>query len=287
MRPADLKTKIFLDSGDPQETEDILNLLGFLDGQTTNPSLFAKNPEVRERMKSGKKYGKEEVYNEYKKIVKEISALLTAGSVSVEVYADANISVQEILKQAREMNSWIPNAHIKLPITRAGLEAAEILIKENVRLNMTLVFSQEQAAAVYSVTRGTKKGDVFLSPFIGRFDDRGEDGMSFIANVIKMYKLGDGHTEILSASVRTYQHFLRCLQLQSDIVTAPGKILNDWAEHNFEIPDVDWRYDAGALKSLPYEEVSLNLPWQKYNIKHELTDKGLEKFAEDWNFLVS
>lgn len=287
MRPSEnLKTKIFLDSGDPQETKDILALLGFLDGQTTNPSLFAKNPEVQERAKTGEKFSREEVYGEYKKIVSEISALLPVGSVSVEVYADLKTSAEEMIKQAREMNAWIPNAHIKLPITSAGLQAAEKLVKEGVRVNMTLCFSQQQAAAVYQATAGAKKGDVFLSPFIGRFDDRGEDGMSFIENVIKMYKAGDGHVEILSASVRNYPHLLRCFQLQSDIVTVPAKILKDWAEHNFEIPSTDWQYSAGSLRPLIYETVDLNKPRQEYDIKHELTDKGLEKFAKDWNSLV-
>ena len=281
-----MSSKIFLDSGDPKETKEILDLLGFLDGQTTNPSLFAKNPEVQAKLAKGERFSKDEVFSVYRKIVTDISTQIPNGSVSVEVYADANTGVEEILRQAREMNKWIPNAHIKIPITKAGLEAAEILVKEGVRLNITLVFSQKQAAAIYSATVGAKNGQVYLSPFIGRFDDRGEDGMSFIKNVIEMYKSGDEHVQVLSASVRTYAHLLRCLQLESDIVTAPGKILKEWVENNFYIPDENWHYDAGALKLLPYENISLEKKWREYNIQHDLTDKGLEKFAGDWNALI-
>lgn len=281
-----MPSKIFLDSGDSKETKQILDLLGFLDGQTTNPSLFAKNPEVQEKLAKGEKFSKDEVFSVYRQIVTDISKLIPNGSVSVEVYADADTGVEEILRQAREMNSWIPNAHIKVPITKAGLEVAEILVKEGVRLNITLVFSQQQAAAIYSATRGAAKGQVYLSPFIGRFDDRGEDGMSFIKNVIEMYKAGDGHVQVLSASVRTYAHLLCCLQLKSDIITAPGKILKEWAENDFYIPTSDWKYDSGSLRSLPYEEVSLEKNWREYNIQHDLTDRGLEKFAWDWNGLT-
>ncbi|MBI5221926.1 MAG: transaldolase [Candidatus Magasanikbacteria bacterium] len=285
MRPDGLKTKIFLDSGDQAETKEIMDLLGFVDGQTTNPSLFAKNPDVRAKLATGEKFSKDEIFSVYRQIVTDISTQIPNGSVSVEVYADANTGAEEILRQAREMNTWIPNAHIKLPITKSGLEVAEILVKEGIRVNMTLAFSQNQAAAVYAATRGAVRGQVFLSPFVGRLDDRGEDGMSFIKNVIEMFHAGDHHVEVLSASVRTYAHLLRCLQLESDIVTAPGKILKEWSANDFYIPASDWKYDAGALRPLPYEEVGLNKDWREYDIHHDLTDAGLEKFAGDWNGL--
>src|SRR3989344_4842731 len=102
--------------------------------------------------------------------------------------------------QGKEMFSWIPNAHVKYPTTKAGLEAAHRSIQEGMRVNMTLVFTQEQAAAVYAATKGAKRGDVFVSPFIGRLDDRGENGMDLIKNIIKMYRGGDGHVLILGAS---------------------------------------------------------------------------------------
>src|SRR3989339_1153613 len=97
MRPENLKTRIFLDSGDPLETKKTLNLLGFLDGQTTNPSLVAKNPLVRERLSQGNKFTKEEILAMYKKIVQDISDQIPDGSVSVEVYADFNTKAEEII----------------------------------------------------------------------------------------------------------------------------------------------------------------------------------------------
>lgn len=281
MKPINLKTKIFLDSGDPAETREVLSFLGFLDGQTTNPSLIAKNPET-----SGKKFSQTEIYDFYKKVVKEISALIPEGSVSIEVYADAKTSVDDMMKQAREFYQWIPNAHIKFPTTTEGLKAAEICVKEGIRVNMTLVFSQEQAAAVYAATKGAKKGDVFLSPFVGRLDDRGENGMDFISNVLKMYQQGDGHVEVLTASVRSQEHFLKALELGSDIITSPLKILKEWKETGMPVSSEKLKVESQKLKPIEYEEISLDKSWQEYNIKHELTDKGIEKFAEDWNALI-
>ena len=281
-----IRTKIFLDSGDPKETADILGHFGTLDGQTTNPSLFAKNPQVQARLATGKKYDATEVLVAYKQVVSEISRLLPQGSVSVEVYADAQTPAEQILNQAREMNTWIPNAHIKIPVTRFGLEAAEILIKEGIRLNLTLVFSQEQAAAVYAATRGAKPGQVFLSPFIGRLDDIGLDGISLIANILRLYSSGDGHVQVLAASVRTYEHFLQTLKLNCDLVTVPGKILLTWLEQGKNMPSADWVYSPAGFKVIPWEEITLTKSWPEYNFNHELTDKGLEKFAADWNNLV-
>lgn len=286
MKPENLKTKIFLDGGDPKETGEILELLGFLDGQTTNPSLFAKNPEVQARLSQGERFSKEEVYNQYQDVIKGISALLPGKSVSVEVYADKNTPSDEILRQAREMNAWVPNAHIKLPITSEALKAAKILVQEGVNLNITLVFSQEQAAAVYAATIGAKKGQVYLSPFVGRLDDIGINGMSLIENIVKMYRGGDGHVEVLSASVRNINHFLGSIKFEADIITVPGKILRLWKDGGLVVPEKDWEYDKGNLTDLPYVELDLNKNWEDFNIQHDLTDKGLEKFVSDWNSLI-
>src|SRR5438105_4367600 len=86
MRPQNLKTRIFLDSGDPKETREIISVLGFLDGQTTNPSLIAKNPDAQARLARGEKFDAGEVFNFYQSVVKEVSALIPEGSVSIEVY---------------------------------------------------------------------------------------------------------------------------------------------------------------------------------------------------------
>ncbi|HVY67918.1 MAG TPA: transaldolase family protein [Patescibacteria group bacterium] len=274
-------TKIFLDSGDPQETRSVLKFLSELAGQTTNPSLIAKNPQAQ-----GRRFSEAEIYDFYRGVVKEVSGLLPQGSVSVEVYADAQTSAEAMLKQAREFNDWIPNAHIKFPTTAEGLKAAEICIKEGIAVNMTLVFSQSQAAAVYAATQGAKKGQVFVSPFVGRLDDRGENGMDLIAHILRMYAQGDGHVEVLAASVRSQDHFLQALKLGSDIITAPAKILAEWAQGGQSQPQAEFVYAPAGLKSIPYEEISLEQPWTAYNISHELTDKGLAKFAADWNALI-
>jgi transaldolase len=98
------------------------------------------------------------------------------AGVSIEVFADLDTSAERMLAQGEEMFSWIPNAYIKYPCTREGLRAAEPSVRKNIRMNMTLCFSQEQAAAVYAATKGSRE-PVYLSPFVGRLDDRGENGM--------------------------------------------------------------------------------------------------------------
>jgi transaldolase len=281
MKPTGLKTKIFLDSGDPTETKEALRLLGFLDGQTTNPSLIAKNPDT-----SGKKYTKNELLDFYRGVVIEISNLIPEGSVSIEVYSDLSTSSDDMIKQAREFFEWIPNAHIKFPTTLEGLKAAELSIKEGKRVNMTLVFSQQQAAAVYAATKGAKKGDVFISPFIGRLDDRGENGMDLISNILKMYSNGDGHVEVLTASVRSLYHFTKAIELGSEIITSPLKVIKEWAERGMPLASGQLQSGAGQMFPIEFKEININKNWNEYDIRHELTEKGIEKFAKDWNNLI-
>lgn len=286
MRPHNLLTRIFLDSGDPDETKEIINLLGFLDGQTTNPTLISKNPIARQRLEREEKFNKEEILSFYRDVVKEISVLVPQGSISIEVYADFSTSAEEMLQQGKELFSWIPNAHIKFPTTREGLKAAEGAIKDGMRVNMTLCFTQEQAAAVYAATRSARKGDVFVSPFVGRLDDRGENGMDLISHIITMYKKGDGHVEVLTASVRNIDHLLYALRLGSDIITAPFGVLKEWAERELPVPKDNYVYNPRGFKSIPFKHIDLAKNWQEYNIHHELTDKGMERFYADWNALI-
>ncbi len=286
MRPTNLKTRIFLDGGNPDETRDLITRLGFLDGQTTNPTLIAKNPEARKRLEKGEKFNKEEILTFYRGVVKTISDLIPRGSVSVEVYADAKTSAEDMLGQGREMFGWISNAHIKFPTSREGLKAAEQAVKAGLRVNMTLCFSQEQAAAVYAATRGAKKGNVFVSPFIGRLDDRGENGMDVIDDILRMYRQSDGHVEVLTASVRNLDHFMEALRLGSDIITVPYETLNAWGEKGLPIPAPDYRYDSKGMKSIPYRDIDLSKKWEEYDIRHDLTDKGMERFSADWNALI-
>jgi len=286
-RPNNLSTNIFLDSGDPEETRQTIEMLGFLDGQTTNPSLIAKNPEAQKRIASGSKFSTEEVSEFYKKQVTDVAGLIPGGSVSVEVYADNTTTENNMLAQAREMYTWIPNAHIKFPTTVAGLEAAERAIAEGMRVNMTLVFSQEQAAAVYAATRGASKGDVFVSPFAGRLDDVGMNGMDLIKNINTMYKESDGHVEVLAASIRNSDHLMTAFAMKTDIVTVPFKILKEWVDGGMRVPDDSYVYDVAALNPIEYEPIKLHTDWRSYNISHEMTDAGLEKFVQDWHTLVA
>jgi transaldolase len=286
MRPQGLATRIFLDSGNPEETREILDVLGFLDGQTTNPTLIAKNLKVQEPAEGGLKLSGKEMLFYYRDVVRAISALLPGGSVSVEVYADPSSLAQGMLVQAKDMFSWIPNAHVKFPVSREGLKAAEQAVREGLRVNMTLCFSQEQAAAVYRATKGGKQGDVFVSPFVGRLDDRGQNGMDVIANILKMFKKSDGHVEVLTASVRHMDHFLYALKLGSPIITAPFAVLKEWGKEGLPLPAGDYRYDAKDLKPIPYKEIDLSQTLHDDEIIHDLTLKGMERFSADWNALL-
>ncbi|MBI2196634.1 transaldolase [Candidatus Daviesbacteria bacterium] len=286
MRPANLKTKIFLDSGDVNETKEIISALGFLDGQTTNPTLIAKNPDAQKRLAEGNKFSAEEIMSFYKSVVSEVSNLIPEGSVSVEVYADKTSTADDLFEQGREMFRWIPNAHIKYPITKTGLEAASRSATEGMRVNMTLCFAQEQAAAIYAATYGAKKGGVFVSPFVGRLDDKGLNGMDLIKNITIMYGAGDGHAQVLAASIRNLDHLLYCLQLKCDLITAPFKVLKEWAETGMKMPGNDYIYPSHSLAPIEYQEINLDKPWQEYNITHEMTDAGIDRFAADWNSLI-
>ena len=276
MRPQNLKTKIFLDSGDPVETREALALLGFLDGQTTNPSLVTKNPDAQKRILDGKKFTRQEIHDFYKEIVTEVSSLIPNGSVSIEVYADSNTTAREHIMEAEEKFTWIPNAHIKFPITKAGLTATEQVVRSGMRVNLTLNFSQEQAAGVYAATKGAKKGDVFISPFIGRLDDIGQSGMDIIKNIVEMYKASDGHVEALAASIRSLDHFLNSIALGADIITAPLHIIKVWAQAGMPAPESITSVPI-SLQPIPYQDISLEKPWQEYGIQHDLTDKRLLK----------
>ena len=277
-------TKLFLDGGDPAESRRALELLGRLDGQTTNPSLIAANPDIRARMARGEKLAPDEANGLYRRILLEI-AEATAGPLSVEVYADAASAPDDLYRQAVVMARWIPNAYVKLPITAAGLETAERVVAEGIRVNMTLCFTQEQAAAVYSATKATRD-PAFVSPFVGRYDDRGECGMDLIVNLLSTYAKGDGHVQTLTASVRTLDHLLYAFALHSPLVTAPLKVYEAWAAAGFPAPDAKYTYPRGELKAIPYREVQLGRPWREYDLQHDLTDVGLRKFAEAWNSLL-
>lgn len=279
------KTRILVDGGDPEETLRVKGLLGFVDGQTTNPSLIAKNPHIRKLVEMGHKLTRKEEMEEYKKIVQTISPLIGDQGVSIEVFADQNTRAPEMLEQGREMYSWIPNAYIKYPCIREGFRAAEKSVEQGIRVNMTLCFSQQQAAAVYAATKGAKE-PVYVSPFVGRLDDIGENGMDLVKNIKRMFSESDGHVLVLAASIRSLEHLLYCFALQTELATVPAKILDLWAGDNFPIPNQEFRYQATG-RTIPYEELDLGQPWEAFDVQHDLTRKGIEKFVADYRATLS
>jgi transaldolase len=280
------KTKILMDGGDPEETLRVKELLGFVDGQTTNPSLIAKNPEIQQRIASGDSLSAQEEKDEYRKIVQAISPLVGDAGVSIEVFADIGTTAEEMLAQGEEMFSWIPNAYIKYPCTHEGLRAAEMSVPRQIRVNMTLCFSQDQAAAVYAATKGSNE-PVYVSPFVGRLDDRGENGMDVVKNIKEMYKNGDGHVKVLAASIRHVDHLLDSFAVGVELATVPAQILREWATKAFPMPSQDFKYlavDANGkpLRAIPYKKLDLSCPWQSFDIAHELTSIGIRKFVADY-----
>lgn len=279
---------LFIDGGDPKETAEAtrrLNTAGYasLDGQTTNPSLVAKNPDIRARVERGEKLTRAELCLEYRRIVEGI-AESTFGPLSIEVYADATTTAETMIAQARDMTTWAPSAVVKLPIIEAGLQAAATLCTE-MRLNMTLCFSLPQAAAVYAATRGSKH-PVFVSPFVGRLDDRGENGIQLVEHILRLYTGGDGHVQLLAASLRNLDHLMACLQLHCSAITLPFKVFTAWADAGFPLPPAGYAYHS-PLKSIPYrDDLTLDASWRTYDLAHPLTDAGLRKFADDWNALL-
>jgi transaldolase len=145
---------------------------------------------------------------------------------------------------------------------------------------MTLCFSQQQAAAVYAATRGTRE-PAYVSPFIGRLDDIGQKGVDLVSNITRMYKSGDGHVLVLAASIRSVAHLLYCFSVGADLVTVPAKVLREWADGGFQMPDARFTY-PGEGSPIAYETIDLDQPWRSFHSEHELTTKGIEKFVADY-----
>jgi transaldolase len=208
--------KFFLDTAEIKEIETGLEW-GMVDGITTNPSLIAK---------AGKPY------------LPTVQAIakLVPGPVSGEVLATG---YQEILDQGRKLAVLAENVVVKVPLTPAGLRAVATLKKEGIRTNVTLCFSAAQALLA------AKAGAAYISPFIGRLDDVGEEGMDLIDQVVTIYRNYSFETEVLVASVRHPIHVVQAAMLGADVATVPFKVLE-----------------------------------QLY--KHPLTDVGLDRFLADW-----
>ena len=242
-----LTTKIFIDGGEVAETiranEFFLAHFGYpLDGQTTNPSLIAKNLQAKmEQEGNAGKLTPELAIEEYKKIVRAISSLLPHGSVSIQVFANKETPADEMLTQARERITWIQNASIKIPCTLEGLKAAVIVCKE-MPINITLVFSLSQGLMM------SKLGVYYISPFIGRLDDVGEDGLELIMQLRHMLDQYQFPTKLLTASIRDVERFEGSIMAGADVATVPVAVLEQ-------------------------------------AVVHPLTDKGMAQFLKDWQSL--
>jgi transaldolase len=200
--------------------------------------------------------------------------------VSIEVFSDLNTTADEMLRQGREMYTWIPNAYIKYPCTAQGLKAAQSSVAEGIRVNITLCFSQQQAAAVYAATKSSQ-APAYVSPFVGRLDDIGQNGVDLIGNIKRMFDQSDHHVLVLAASIRNVQQLLYTFHVRSELVTVPAKVLDQWAKEGMPLPGADFAYKTVGAE-IPYEKLNLEQPWEQFNIEHDLTRKGIQKFVSDY-----
>jgi transaldolase len=285
--------KFFVDSCDPADTQRAVKLLGVVHGQTTNPTLLTKNPEIQRYLSQGKKLKTSELLKMYKEAIQAIASY-TDGALSVEVYADWITSAQDMLQQAEEMQNWSKNVYIKFPTIPEGLKAASEFTRTGGHVNMTLVFDQPQAAAVYSATRLTQ-GTAFVSPFVGRWDDRGYYGLDIIRNIRQMYdefdtvrKVSPCHVEILAASIRTLDQMHGAIALGADIITAPLSALQAWVDAGSDrSPSLPTR--PSNLQPIEYQELNCEEDYSLYSIdrsEHGLLYQGLAKFVKDWQSVV-
>jgi transaldolase len=195
--------KFFIDTANIDEIRQAA-AYGLLDGVTTNPSLMAKEGISRQ--------------DDH---IKAICAL-TDGPVSAEVLA---ADKEGMLKEGRHLAALADNVAIKLPLTLDGLAATRILTAEGLKVNLTLVFSALQALMA------AKAGAAFVSPFVGRLDDAGHDGMELISEIVTIYGHYGFETEIIVASVRSPQHVLKSALLGADIATIPYNVIRQLAAH--------------------------------------------------------
>lgn len=208
--------KFFIDSANIDEIREAASL-GILDGVTTNPSLVAKE---------GKNF---------RALLDEILAIVD-GPVSAEVVATDH---EGIVTEARELAAIHKNIVVKVPLIREGLKAVRQLTDEGINTNVTLCFSPTQALLA------AKAGATYISPFIGRIDDVGTDGMDLIQQIVTIYQNYGYKTEVLAASIRHPMHVLQAAMIGADVATIPFKIIDQM-------------------------------------FKHPLTDIGLKRFLDDW-----
>jgi transaldolase len=212
--------KLFLDTANIQEIRDG-SRMGLISGVTTNPSLAASQG-----------IGDSE---SYKAAVREISDIID-GPISVEVVSQ---DAAGMIDEGREIAGWIPNPWVKIPSTAQGFEAISVLSQEGIRVNQTLCFSLNQALL------GAQAGSIVVSPFVGRLDDIGHEGMALVAEIASLYRSYDITTQVMAASIRHSLHCNLAAKAGAHIATVPYKVLLQM-------------------------------------VQHPLTDAGLARFLADW-----
>ena len=208
--------KLFLDTANPEEIRKAAQT-GLVDGVTTNPTLAS-----RER-------------KPFKELVKEVLETVD-GPVSVEAVSR---NAEGMVQEAREYSSWSGKVMVKIPMTIEGMKAVKALSREGVKTNVTLVFSANQALLA------AKAGADYVSPFLGRLDDRGHSGVSLLRDILEVYRAQGFGTRVIAASVRSPTHVIEAARIGCHVATVPPKIF-----------------------------------WQLF--EHPLTREGLEKFENDW-----
>jgi transaldolase len=300
-------TKFILDSGDVKEYKDIAELASEqgseLWGSTTNPSLIAK--AAGEQL-GGKKLSMDESFELQRKIVTEILQIVP-GAVSAEVYADRETKAEEMASQGREIARWDSRVVVKLPTTIEGFKARTLLRQESILTNNTLVFSPEQIYAIclheeiiQREYEPQSKWPPFISPFVGRIDDKDFEGMDLVQQGMKLKSLFNASTWMLEASVRSIEDLKRGIELESELITAPASVYTDWFalsedEQNSKvvIPDEalrndlpEWEPPVEFLTTGSIEDFYRLIESGTLNVNHPLTDSGIDRFVADWKSIL-
>lgn len=196
--------KFFIDTANVEEIKKA-NEMGIICGVTTNPSLIAKEGR------------------DFKEVIKEITTIVD-GPISGEVKATTT-KAEDIIKEAREIANINPNIVVKIPITAEGLKAVNVLSKEGIKTNVTLIFNSTQALFA------AKAGATYVSPFLGRLDDIATPGINLIEEISEIFRNYDINTEIICASIRSPLHIAQCALAGGDIATVPYKVIEQCLKH--------------------------------------------------------
>ncbi len=214
--------RIFLDTANIDQIKQAAKL-GVVSGVTTNPSLVSQAGAT-----------------DYEATIKEICSIIP-GPISTEVVVEG---VQPMIEQARQISAWAPNVVMKIPSTAEGLEVTSALAKENIKVNFTLCFSVNQALL------GALAGAAYVSPFVGRLDDIGHDGMQLVKDIVDVFKNYPDtiHTEVIAASIRHPEHCVRAAKAGAPIATVPYNVLMQMMRH--PLTDIGIRRFLADFKSV-------------------------------------